>query len=133
MLTIEASTLTSVADIYWRKLGLIHNFLEQTVEMLTIREHSARFLYQHLFGIEITGHINDASLCARHLHTYALTFQPDDVDDGDAQAIEFIASTTLSAVGKLVKSIAGKRQRTWNTQARLRGIYSKQFLSICFK
>jgi hypothetical protein len=56
--------------------------------------------------------INDASLYARHLHTYALTFQPDDIDDSDAQAIEFIASTTLSAVRKLVKSIARKRQQT---------------------
>jgi hypothetical protein len=54
MLTVEASTLTSVADTYRRKLGLIHNFIEQTVEMLTIREHSAQFLYQHLVGVEIT-------------------------------------------------------------------------------
>jgi hypothetical protein len=113
MLTVEASTMTSVADAYRRKLGLIHNFIEQTVEMLTMREHSAQFLYQHLIGVEITGHINDASLCARHLHT----FHPDDINDDDAQAVEFIASTTLSAVEKLVKSIAGKRQLTWNAQS----------------
>jgi hypothetical protein len=133
MLTVEASTMTSVADAYRRKLGLKHNFIEQTVEMLTMREHSAQFLYQHLIVVEITGHINDASLCARHLHAYALEVYPDDIDDDDARAIEFITSTTLSAVEKLVKSIAGKRQLTWNAQARLRGIYNKHFLSVCFK
>ncbi|OAL42718.1 hypothetical protein IQ07DRAFT_668990 [Pyrenochaeta sp. DS3sAY3a] len=119
----EKITMTSVADAYRRKLVFIQNFIEQTVKMITTREASAHFLYQHLMGFKITGHINDASLCARHLHTYALAIHPDDVDDGDARAIELIASTTLNAVEKLVKNIAGKRQLTWNTQASL----------LCFK
>jgi hypothetical protein len=84
-------------------------------------------LYQRLVDSRVTEHLNDASLCIREMHLTNAVVYPDDLDDGDEEAINDAAHTTIRFLTGLI-AIWTTAKPAYNRHLRSRGLYEKDTL-----